>query len=142
MIGAETIKSDFECAKLALGYIGEWAKWMSGIQTAAIGGLGAIAYNADKLQVAYAAQERHWIIAAFLLLSVALLLNAWVLSSVASIALRLDKLRGESTLDIYEAPSFTWFGGRNITLGFLMGLQHWAWGLGLASFAAFCLRHF
>lgn len=118
---------------------------MSGIQTAAIGGLGAFVYKAEESQASYGPGERGLLVAAFMLLAVALLTSAWLLSSVASISLRLysfSKERASEAFDIYNQPSFTWAIGRSVPLGILMGVQHWAWALGLGALAIFGLIHF
>jgi hypothetical protein len=75
------------------------------------------------------------VVSAFLFLGLALYFSAWTMSAVPSLNLRLGRLSGEAKptddFDVYCWPSFTWWGARNVTLGRLMGLQHWCWGLGL-----------
>src|ERR1700710_3142453 len=137
----------------ALQQIQEWGKWMAGIQTAAIAGLGAILLEAHKAGDCLSCFERTSALLAFLFLSLGLVLSSYVLSSVPSLSLRLGFADTRSPLagstdprsqisisdapgyDIYEWPSFTWFGANQISLGLLMGLQHWAWAIGLAFLA-------
>lgn len=133
----------------ALEHIREWAKWMSGIQTAAIAGLGVIVTDDHKIPLKLSSLSLwgwRWAGVAFICLSLALLFNAWVLSSVASLSLRLGVHEvGEGAtpnLDVYRWPSFTWFGNEGVNLGTLMGLQHWSWFIGLSAFAVVCFLRF
>ena len=125
--------SDLESARIALGQIHTWAQWMAAIQTAAIGGLGQLALRKSGLPVG----ARPWAIAAFLFLALALYFSAWVLTAIPSINIRLGRLANapgpSQEFDIHHWPSFTWPGGQ-VSLGTLMGLQHWCWGLGLGCF--------
>jgi len=143
----------------ALSQIQEWGKWMAGIQTAALGGLGAILLEARKPGACLSDGERTCAFLSFLFLSLGLLFSSWVLSSVASISLRLGladtdrpaPAKGEMPptpldespgFDIYEWPSFPWVGGNRVSLGLLMGAQHWSWFIGLVLLAAFCIQFF
>ena len=147
-----SVFSCYESANTALGHIQEWAKWMAGIQAAAIGGLGAIVLKSGDVLPAGAdrlpalGDSQPWAIAAFVFLALALLFSAWVLSALGSVALRLGihaqtPKDVDDVLDIYNWPSFTWWPGR-MRLGLLMGLQHWSWAFGLACLGVFCLRYF
>ena len=135
--------SNLDSARTALGQIQTWAQWMAGIQTAAIGAIGAIA-SPTAASPTVVVTARPWGIASFIFLSLGLYFSAWVLSSVPSINIRLGRLSknvSSKEFDIHCWPSFTWPGGR-FSLGLLMGLQHWCWALGLACFGVFALLKF
>ena len=142
----------YDSAIVALSHIQEWAKWMAGIQVAAIGGLGAVVAKAGSAQPSGNAawpllgDSREWAMAAFVLLALALFFSAWVLSALGSIALRIGLHASSPTtvseaLDIYYIRSFTWWGGR-LSLGTLMALQHWAWAIGLCCLGVFVFKYF
>lgn len=142
----------------ALSQIQEWGKWMAGIQTAALGGLGAMLLKAQESSWNLHVCERACALLAFIFLALGLLLSSYVLSSVASISLRLGVADAGQPVDtdakalahppaspdfdIYEWPSFTWLGANQLSLGVLMGLQHWSWAIGLFFLAAFAIQFF
>lgn len=142
----------YDAAIVALGHLQEWAKWMAGIQTAALGGLGAVVFKAGGVATTSTAtwpslgQARPWALLAFVFLALALLFSSWVLSALGSISLRIG-VYAESpkdvseSLDIYHIQSFTWLGGR-FTLGSLMALLHWSWAFGLGFLGVFFFTYF
>ncbi|PSR53256.1 hypothetical protein AHMF7605_06785 [Adhaeribacter arboris] len=128
----------FDGAKDALERLSDWAKWLSGIQTAALGGLGLLINDRPGIE------KEPFVLITALLLGVALLCSAWVLSSLPSISLRIyatygwqkrkqSRITGTSKkYEIYELPLYHAFKG--VPLSFVVTLQHWYWGLGLLSF--------
>jgi cytochrome bd-type quinol oxidase subunit 2 len=130
-----------EGAVLALNHLADWAKWMTGLETAAFGALTLLVFGTDgtpghsltELQTALG-----WL--AFVLLATALIVSGWVLAAFPSLAIRLHKnpfLAGpQSEFDVLEQPIF---GKRSPRLGFMVTWHHWLWGLGLLSLGAFAL---
>ncbi|QMU27698.1 hypothetical protein [Adhaeribacter radiodurans] len=139
MKGAALIKNPtFEGAKDALERLSDWAKWLSGIQTAALGGLALLINNRPGIE------KEPFVLVTALLFGVALICSAWVLSSLPSISLRIYATYGSQMrlksprtgtskkYEIYELPFYHAFKG--IPLSYVVTLQHWYWGIGILSF--------
>lgn len=150
-------------AVLALGHMEEWAKWMSGIQTAALGALGLlILKDAQKAAELRSTFEVTCAIMTFVALGAGLFCSAWVLSSLPSMAIRLHSFPFEEDArcvqyDIYEQPLYGWLREKSpvqvsceakvtqsdssrvafssSNLGYMLTLQHYLWGIGLLSLA-------
>jgi hypothetical protein len=130
-------------AELALEYLLEWAKWMAGIQTAALGGLALLLRSEDKAPRPMTDQQRFFALSAFTLLGLALFITAWILSSLPSLAVRMHEHpspRVSERYDIYEQGLYGWM--PSLKLAYFMTAQHWLWGLGLLSFGAFIVVTF
>ena len=149
-------------AEAALNRLTEWAKWMSGIQTAVLGTLGIM--SKDHPQAVRSSPA----IATVIIMGAALFCSAWILSSLANITLRLTEVQVQalrtpdaelasaradheptdvdSRFDIYEQrlyePGGFWKGLRVPTLNYAVTLMHWLWGAGLLSFGWFLITAF
>ena len=76
-------------AVAAIDSIHDWAKWMAGIQTAAIAGLTYFVFEKDSVNLrALPGLAPTFVFAAYVYLGAALLVSAWVLSSTPSQVLR------------------------------------------------------
>jgi hypothetical protein len=144
-------------AVAAIESIHDWAKWMAGIQTAAIAGLTYFVFEKDSVDLRQLpGLAPTFVFAAYLYLGAALLVSAWVLSSTPSQVLRAHAIAANAintaalansapsvntantipvlaALDVYEQPIYGW--AKFPTLGYLLTLQHWLWVLGLAGTA-------
>lgn len=150
----QPVFSSRRAAAEALAQIQEWGKWMAGIQSAALGGLGAMLLKAEENSSCISTTARVFAVLAFIFLALGLLFSSYVLSSVPSISVRLgfadysvpgdqaEPVPPSPIFDIYEWPCFTWPVANQITLGMLMGLQHWSWALGLGFLGVFALLFF
>jgi hypothetical protein len=136
------VKTTRAGAELALNHLQEWSKWMSGIQTAALGGLGLMTFDCKSgslLQADDAA--RGFAVAAAVLLGAALFCSAWVLSALPSLAIRIyaeTEKEPSAKFDVYEMPLFGWL-KEYVHVGYLLTAQHWLWGLGLLALGGFLL---
>jgi hypothetical protein len=131
-------------ARDALDRLADWAKWMSGIQTASLASIGLLAKGRTG------AEDDPAVVATVLLMGAALFCSAWVLSSLPSIALRITPNVREgraakrkppvhaTRYDVYEQPLYGWLG--RLRLSYMLMLQHWLWAAGLITFAWFLLR--
>lgn len=138
-----------------LTHTAEWAKWMAGIQTAALGVLALAVLDKDYLYGRCLTSAQSVLaVSAFVLLGCALLTSAWVLSSIPSQAIRLHAVRAKDTernsaFDIYEQPLYGWLvepadrsekrklwrETKVFTFGYLLTVQHSFWGIGLLCLA-------
>jgi hypothetical protein len=144
-----------EGAVAAIESIHDWAKWMAGIQTAAIAGLTYFVFEKDSVNLRpLSSLGLTFVLATYLYLGAALLVSAWVLSSTPSQALRAHAIAAlavnacapavSSTaktpesgknpailakLDVYEQPIYGWT--EVPKLGYLLTLQHLLWVEGL-----------
>lgn len=122
----------------ALNYMQEWAKWMAGIQTAALAVLVYVVFEKDSMNIRRLAPiTMSCAFTAFVFLGAALFCSAWVLSSLPSQAVRVYSIADKSMnplFDVYERPLYAW--SRAISLGYLLALVHWLWGIGLFSLGA------
>ena len=160
---ANVIPTTREGGLAALAQVSDWAEWMAGIQTAALGGMALLVFDKDYAAVrALAGTPRFFALAAFCYLGAALFCSAWVLSSLPSLVIRLHAVivplssasgalrarravvgaNGQHSLsgnfDVYEQPLFGWLGDKHFcTLGYLLALKHWLWSLGLLAMAIF-----
>jgi hypothetical protein len=138
-----SIPSTKEGALAAIQQIVEWAKWMSGIQTAAIAGLAAMVFTRGSIGVQpIPLCASVSALAAFVFLGAALFLNAWVLSAMPSHALRVHAKAavappGSTEFDIYEQSLYGW--SERVSLGYMLAAKHWLWGAGLLAFGSFFL---
>ena len=132
------VPSTREGAKVALDHLQEWAKWMSGIQTAALAALGLLLFKEDTKRLLINTKwETLAAVCTFVLLGTALFASSWILSSLPSLAVRIYSHPDLPSLapyyDIYEQRLFGWF---PLSVGYLLTLQHWLWALCLISFGA------
>jgi hypothetical protein len=156
-------------ATAALGHVQEWAKWMSGIQTAALGGLLFFVFNKDSGTLR-AELPAHGVFAILTLIFLGggLFASAWILASLPSMAIRIHGLpqgnrdlqaqghrahredgpndahtqEGPASpdLDIYEQGLFGW--SKSVSLGYVLTVQHWLWAIGLLAMATHILLFF
>jgi hypothetical protein len=127
----------------SLPFLQEWAKWMSGIETAVIAALAIFVLNEDKCPTfTVVPVAKSFALATFLLMGLALLSSAWILSALPSLSLRI---RAETAVDpspaydVYEMSLYGWL--TPVRLAYVMWLQHWAWGAALVTFAIFiCIQ--
>lgn len=132
-----------EGATLALEYLLEWAKWMAGIQTAALGGLALLLRSEGKTSGPITDQQRFFALSAFVFLGLGLFITAWILSSLPSLAVRMYEHPSPGVsdrYDIYEQGLYGWM--PSLKLAYFMTAQHWLWGLGLLSLGAFTILTF
>ena len=119
----------------AISQIADWAKWMSGIQSATIGALGILVFHKDFEKIRNLTDwELLLSFSGFSCLGAAIFLSAWVLGALPSLTLRVHA-NPEHLLDtkndVYELPLFEW--GQRLKVGYALSLNHWLWGAGLAS---------
>ena len=134
-----------ESGERALGRLTEWAKWMSGIQTATLAALGFMLNHRDR----WSAGESFTAIATVVLMGSALLCTGWVLSSIANVGLAISRETVEDRdilFDVYERHLYARFAElpaghplRHLTLNYMVTLQHWLWASGLIFFGIFLL---
>ena len=125
-------------ALAALAHIQEWAKWMTGIQTAALAVLVYIVFEKDTVHIReLPSSVLFFVLMAFVFLGAALLCSSWIFSSLSSHAIRIysSPLINNATIspdfDVYESPAFGWTTG--LKLGHLLSAAHWLWVVGLVS---------
>ena len=121
-----------------LDRIADWAKWMAGIQTATLATIGLMIKDRP------AASELPTAVAAVLIMGAALFCNAWVLSALASIEIRISSganpasktkaPHNKSTFDVYN---WSIYGNFGVPLSYVLTLQHWLWAIGLLCFTLF-----
>lgn len=133
-----------EGGELALQYLLEWATWMAGIQTAALGGLALFFRSEDKTSKYITEKQRQFALSAFVFLGLGLFLTAWILSSLPSLAVRMHAppAPGVDELyryDVYEQDLYGWI---PLKLAYFMTAQHWFWALGLLSLGAYIISRF
>jgi len=132
-----------EGAVLALSYFQEWAKWMSGIQTAALGGLALLVFQDDtKVLKSMSGPQKFFSLSAFVFLALGLFLAAWILSSLPSLAVRIyhrDSPDRHVQYDVYEQGVYGW---SKVKVGYLTTAQHWFWAFGLLSLGVYVLLAF
>lgn len=129
-------QTSLEGAKEALVHIQEWAKWISGIQTLTIAGLAWLVTDDGRRITLEGCYQCFFAILAFVCIGFALYCSAWILASVPLQSIRIhshsnpaNKLR--SYFDVYEQKLL---GTKGPTLGYVLTLNHWYWGVGLLSF--------
>lgn len=100
----------YESAKEALDRIKDWAVWMTGLQTAAIGVVAYFVFGKEDVHDVNCFQ-RGLAFAASLWMGLSIVLSTWVLSSLPSIQIRLKYSASAETEhkenDIFEKPLFT-----------------------------------
>jgi len=136
----EKIPTTIEGGKRALDAAAEWAKWMSGVQTAMLGGIAWLLSDNPSALGSLSEVRLAFAIAAFFFTGAGLFCCAWVLSGTSSIALRLHENRSDGpdvAFDVHEKTIFA--DERTPRLGNMMALQHWLWSCGLVSFALLVL---
>jgi len=124
----------------ALKHVGEWSRWMSGIQAATIAGLVLLLMKDDTARVhQLPAHALFFALAAFGFLGVAMFFNAWVISSLPSLAIRIHadppSDRKSVYYDIYELPVYAWL--KSARLGYFLAAKHWLWAGGLLAVGLF-----
>ncbi len=132
-----------EAAACALKSLQEWAKWMSGIQTAVIGGLLAIIFKLGETQPpTKLGTEQGFVVAVIVSMGTALFFSAWVLFSIPSQTIRLGRSEkteeGSKDFDVYEMPVYDWL--PFIKLGYITTVQFCLWLFGLV-FAGILILH-
>lgn len=136
-----TISTTQAGALAAIAQIQEWAKWMAGIQTAAIAGLTLMVFKRDSIAVQPLPGDAPlFALCGFMFLGTALFCSAWILSALPSHAIRVhaQEPSGQTTstaYDIYEQPLFSW--SSRIHLGYMLVATHWLWAVGLVSVGLF-----
>ena len=156
ILSGRRIAATRDGAASAVERLADWAKWMAGLQTATLASLGLMTKGSPPPRVRFA------VIATVMLMGLALFCSAYVLSSLAQIALAItavsrDHPEPDPVFDIYEQPIYGGFrtgadgddriavGGavvelRMPTLNYMVTLQHWLWGMGLIAFGIFLLE--
>jgi len=130
------VQTNLKGAELAIETLGDWSKWMAGIDTAAIAGLSYLCFNPTSHEPA---QLKPWsfffAVVGLVTLGLALLSVAWILSSLASFAVRIYSKdeRWAGKFDIHEESMFARGGPK---LSFVVTAHHWLWGAGLVAVAA------
>ena len=128
-------------AILALEHIREWAKWMTGIESAALGALGLLAFNFQRGPFAHAAVFWAWL--AFSFLGLALVVSGWSLSALSSLAIRIHRApRARHALPEFDVLEQPIFGRRSPRLGTVVTIHHFLWASGLFSLGVFVLLAF
>lgn len=139
------IPTTLEGAKLALANIGEWGKWMAGIQTAGIAALAYLVFEKDSTHLReMTSTSRYAALVGFVYSGAALFCSAWVLSALPSHSIRIcghpDGATPDVAYDVYELPLYgfpSW-----PRLGYLLAIKHWLWGIGLLAIGIFTLTLF
>ena len=131
---ASAIPTTKDAALVALLHIREWAKWMSGIQTATIASLLYLVFDRNSGAMRPLREAVRFVsLVALVFLGAGLFSSAWVLSSLSSHALRLGNICAPALskkFDIYETGAFGWTPDW-LTLGYLLSVTHWLWAVGL-----------
>jgi hypothetical protein len=131
----ERVPTTLEGAQDAIAAIAEWAKWMSGIQTATLGGVSwFLAETCNGKLNSLTEPRRTFAVAGFVFTGIGLFCCAWVLSATPSVLTRVhgyDPSRPRETFDVQEMSMFA---AKSPSLGNMMALQHWLWAIGLACF--------
>jgi hypothetical protein len=129
--------ASFESAKTAIERIGDWANWLTGLQTAAMAAMFLFIKDVEPTR-----RLKKLAFAALLFFGASILLSTWVLSALPSIQLRLVPTNetGSSPLnDIYDVSIFSFV---HVRLGRLAGLQHTYFLIGIVFFALFLFETF
>lgn len=140
---ANPLDTFVENAKDALSHIQEWAKWMAGLQTAAIAGLWLLLTEKDSSHfIKLDDCQKVLALSGFIFLGAAILCSGWVLSSVPTQIIRLPRyntIKPSKIYDIYEQPLYGYLNSikqfKSIKLGDLLSLNHWYWATGLICLA-------
>lgn len=131
-IKGPTLWTTHAAATAALGHIAEWSKWMAGIQTAAIAGLGVVVFDGDFTSIDLPPSMHGVAVAAFVFLATALLCTSWALAAIPSLTLRMPLAQH---YDIYDMTLFGWLERwlpKLGCLGVILTIKHWYWCIGLA----------
>lgn len=131
-------ESTLDGARSALSAVGDSAKWMAGIQMAALAGVSWL-LRSDVLGGHPLRVTIGGIAFGFIVLS--LLLCGWVLAALPSIHIRIHglEMKGrDKRFDVYETSIYAADSPR---LGNVMALQHWYWALSLVCLAVAILWH-
>ncbi len=123
----EIPKVSYENAKIALSYIKEVTIWMAGIQAGVLVFLGVIAKDHP---------ERFHFISGpctVVLMGAALFCEAWVLTGLPSIAMRLPS-NVSTGIDVLSQPIYSWFCSL-FSFEYFITLQHWYWVVGILFFS-------
>ena len=134
------IATTIEGGNRALEAAAEWAKWMSCVQTAMLGGIGWLLSGGGSDLGSLSELRLAFAMGAFLFTGAGLFCCAWVLSGTSSIALRLHEKRHDGpdiAFDVHEKTIFA--DEKSPRLGNMMALQHWLWSCGLVLFALLVL---
>ena len=133
------IKTDsvsYDSAKEAIGRLGTWTTWLTGLQTAAIAAMGLIIpkdgyINKTLIQDGFFA---------LLFFGSSIVLATWLLSSLASVQQRLvDSETPSPSNDIYMMKIFSFI---PLRLGRFTGLIHTYFLIGIVFFALFVFNKF
>lgn len=143
LTGGNVVPSTIKGATLALERMEEWAKWMSGIETAAVAGLMYSLLDENKKLISISNRSKDLAIGAGFFLGLALLIAAWIFSSISSLAIRIHSSDEDYAIqgyDIGEAIMYAkpWI---PVRVGFLVIFHHWCWAIGLVSFAAYTINN-
>lgn len=126
-------------AILTLNYLNEWAKWMTGIESAALGALGFLVFGDKKepLDLTYFESLFAWLSLFFL--GFALITSAWILAALPSIATRIHQGTDDTSHPDFDVLEKSIFARTSPKLGFVVTIHHWLWGLGLLSLGSFAV---
>jgi hypothetical protein len=132
--------STLEGARAALESIAEWAKWMSGIQTATLGGISWLLTNPEDATLKSLVEPRlTFALAGFVLTGLGLLCCAWVLSAIPSVLGRIHGIQRKEPNRAFDVHEMRMFAAKSPRLGNMMALQHWLWASGLICFGCLIL---
>lgn len=131
---ARSIPCTREGAILALDNIREWAKWMTGLESAALGALFLLAFDEKRAPRHMCIWEKLFAFYALLFLGLALIVAAWILSGLGSIPIRLYKIKDGSSLhDFFDIHEQTIFARKSPRLSVILTVHHFFWAVGLFS---------
>jgi len=125
------VPTSLEGARQALAFLGDCAKWMSGIQTATLGGVIWLLFEQDVRLSTLGPWQLWFGIGSFVFTALALFCCAWVLSAIPSVASRLHGMQQTAPDGAFDAHEATMFAAPSPRLGNMMALQHWLWAGGL-----------
>lgn len=127
------VQTNLKGAELAIQTLGDWSKWMAGIETAGIAGLAYLSFSPTNHEpLPLSPLPLFFAILALVMLGLSLLSVAWILSSLSSFSLRIYSKdpRWVGKFDIHEEQMFARGGPR---LSFVVTTHHWFWGCGLVA---------
>lgn len=129
------VRSTIDGAKLAVETIGDWSKWMAGIETAAIAGVAYVCSHAINGRSTLTELQTGLAAIALAALGIALLSVGWILSSLSSVALRIYSTdsRWIERFDIHGEKMYARGGPK---LSFVVTSHHWFWACGLIAVGA------
>jgi hypothetical protein len=135
------IETDADGARLALLRIEEWAKWMAGIESAALGGITFLLFKDDGSTIPLSEIQKILVFLAGGFLGVALLCVASIFSSLGSLAIRIHAQPAPREIPHYDITEARMYASErawiDVRLGAFLTFHHIVWILGLISLGAF-----